>query len=127
MERAVGSLAGARIAVLGLSFKPDTDDIRESPSLRVLPMLVERGATVVAHDPVAIEPTRRFLGDLPVTYEPDLASAVAGADAVVIITRWTDYEGVPALIAGREPAVPVIDGRRMLPPDSVERYSGIGR
>ena len=90
-------------------------------------MLIERGATVTAHDPVAIGPTRRFLGDLPVTYEADLAAAVADTDAVVIITRWTDYERVPGLIADRRPAVPVIDGRRMLPPDSVERYSGIGR
>jgi UDPglucose 6-dehydrogenase/GDP-mannose 6-dehydrogenase len=125
-EGAVGALAGARIAVLGLSFKPDTDDVRESPAFPVIRGLLERGATVVAHDPVAIEPARRVLGDAPVTYEPDLATAVSAADAVVIVTRWTDYEQVPALIDERSPAVPVIDGRRMLDVDSVERYSGIG-
>ncbi len=125
-EQAIGSLRGTRVAVLGLSFKPDTDDVRESPAFPVIRGLLERGATVVAHDPVAIEPARRVLGDLPVTYDADLADAVAAADAIVIVTRWTDYERVPALIADRDPAVPVIDGRRMLDVESVERYSGIG-
>ena len=127
VERAVGSLTGARIAVLGLSFKPDTDDVRESPAFRVIPALVERGASVIAHDPIAIGPARRVLGDLPVRYEGDLAAALDAADAVVIVTGWRDYERVPVIIAERHPAVPVIDGRRMLDPESVERYSGIGR
>ena len=127
VERTLGPMAGRRIAVLGLSFKPDTDDVRESPALRVIPALLERGAEVIAHDPVAIEPARRALGDLLVRYEPDLAAALAGADAVVIVTRWQDYERVPSLIEDRHPPVPVIDGRRMLDPESVERYSGIGR
>jgi UDPglucose 6-dehydrogenase/GDP-mannose 6-dehydrogenase len=127
VTEAVGDLHGARVTVLGLSFKPDTDDVRESPAFRVIPALVEGGAVVTAHDPIAIVPARRVLGDLPVTYEPDLAAALANAHAVVIVTRWREYEAVPALIAGRTPPVPVVDGRRMLAPDSVERYSGIGR
>lgn len=125
--RALGSLVGSRIAVLGLSFKPDTDDVRESPAFRIIPALIEQGASIIAHDPVAIEPARRALGDLPVRYEPDLAAALADADAAVIVTRWRHYERVPALIADRRPAVPIIDGRRMLDPQSVQRYSGIGR
>ena len=126
VERAVGSLAGTRIAVLGLSFKPDTDDVRESPAFPVIHALVERGAQVIAHDPVAIEPARRVLGDLPIEFEPDLSGALAGSDAVVIVTRWSVFEQVPALIASRRPAVPLIDGRRMVDPGSVSRYSGIG-
>lgn len=127
VARAVESLAGARIAVLGLSFKPDTDDVRESPAFPVIRRLVERGASVVAHDPVAIEPARRLLAELPIGFEPDLAAALAEVDAAVIVTRWAEYERVPELIRTRRPPIPVIDGRRMLDPDSVERYSGIGR
>ncbi|HUT79294.1 MAG TPA: UDP binding domain-containing protein, partial [Polyangia bacterium] len=127
VARALGSLEGARIAVLGLSFKPDTDDIRESPSITVIKALIARGAAVIAHDPVAIEPTRRALEGGPVRFESDLAVALADADAAVIVTRWADYERVPDLIRARRPEIPVIDGRRMLDPDSVERYSGIGR
>ncbi len=127
VAEAVGELRGARITVLGLAFKPDTDDVRESPAFRVIPALLAAGASVTAHDPVAIEPARRVLGDAPVRYEADLATALADAQAAVIVTRWRDYEAVPGLIAGREPAVAVIDGRRMLAPDSVESYRGIGR
>lgn len=124
---AVGDLDGARITVLGLAFKPDTDDVRESPAFRVIPALIERGAIVTAHDPVAIEPARRVLGEAAVRYEADLGTALDGAEAAVIVTRWSEYEAVPRLIAGRSPAVALVDGRRMLAPDSVERYSGIGR
>jgi UDPglucose 6-dehydrogenase len=122
-----GSVAGCRIAVLGLAFKPDTDDVRESPAFPVIRALVDRGAAVVAHDPVAIEPARRALGGVAVEYEPDLAQALDGAAAAVIVTRWRDYERVPALVAGLDPAPIVVDGRRMLEPESVPAYAGIGR
>jgi UDPglucose 6-dehydrogenase len=127
VARTVGSLSGARVAVLGLSFKPDTDDVRESPAFPIIAGLIDRGATVTAHDPVAITSAQRVLGHLPVRFEPDLATAMTDADAIVIVTRWDDYKRVPALLADRAAAIPVIDGRRMLRPDSVDRYSGIGR
>jgi UDPglucose 6-dehydrogenase/GDP-mannose 6-dehydrogenase len=126
-DGAVGGLDGRRIAVLGLSFRPDTDDVRESPALPVIRGLVRRGAAVVAHDPVAIKPAAQALAGLPVAFEPDLATAIRDVAGIVIVTRWADYDAVPALIEGRDPQPVVVDGRRMLAPSSIARYAGVGR
>jgi UDPglucose 6-dehydrogenase/GDP-mannose 6-dehydrogenase len=118
-------LRGARVTVLGAAFKPGTDDVRESPALRVVPALLAAGAHVQVHDPVALSNLRATLAaDLPVTYEPDLHLALAAADAVVIVTAWEDYRRLPELLDGRD--VVVADGRRIIPPDAVARYVGIG-
>jgi UDPglucose 6-dehydrogenase len=126
-EGALSDLAGRCVTVLGLAFKPDTDDVRESTAFRVIRALVELGAIVTAHDPVAVEAARRVLGDRNIQYEDDLDAALAGAEAVLIVTSWPEYERVPRIIAGRHPAVVVVDGRRMLQASAVERYVGIGR
>jgi UDPglucose 6-dehydrogenase len=115
-------LAGARIAVLGAAFKPGTDDVRESPALRIVPELIASGATVVLHDPVALDNARAVLGD-GIVYEDDLATTVRGADAIVIVTAWPDYGQLPDLLAGSE--VPVLDGRRVLAPDAVASYDAV--
>ena len=120
--RAHLDLSGARVAVLGAAFKPGTDDVRESPTLRVVPELRTAGAEVVVHDPIALENARAVLGD-EVGYETDLRAAVEKADAVVVITAWGEYQRLPELLAGR--AVPVVDGRRVLEPDAVERYDAV--
>ena len=122
----VPSLAGANVTVLGLAFKPDTDDVRESPAVPIIEQLLEGGASVRAHDPVVRRLPER-LQDTGVELEKGLADALAGADVVVIVTRWHHYEDVPALLreSGSQPLV--VDGRRMLGRDSVERYEGIGR
>jgi UDPglucose 6-dehydrogenase/GDP-mannose 6-dehydrogenase len=122
----LGDLAGTRIAVLGLAFKPDTGDIRETPAFPVIEGLNEQGAVVVVHDPVVA------LEDLPETvrsfveYQGDLELAVKDTDAVIIVTRWDDYLALPGLLAGSSPQPLVVDGRRMLPVGSVLRYAGIG-
>ncbi len=114
---------GRKVTVLGLAFKPDTDDIRESPAFPVLRLLIEAGAEVTVHDPV-VGPAA--VADYPgVEHTHDLETAVKGADAVVIVTRWNDYLDLPGMVG--EPAPLVVDGRRMLDPDSVSRYRGIGR
>ena len=88
-ERVLGGLEGKRVAVLGLSFKPQTDDIRYSVGVDFLRFLKDKGATVAAFDPIAIANARRAVPD--VEYTKDLWSAVKGADAVVIATEWNEF------------------------------------
>lgn len=85
-----GTLAGRRIAVLGVAFKPGTDDMREAPSVAVINDLVELGAEVVVYDPVAMENARRVLGK-EVLYADNALSCVEAADAVVLITEWPEF------------------------------------
>lgn len=123
----LGELRRRRVAVLGLAFKPDTDDVRCSPAFPVLRLLLAAGADVVAHDPVV---SAEVLADLPgagVSHVGDLTAAVKDADAVVIVTRWADYDAIPEILADLDPPPLVVDGRRMLKPGSVPRYAGIGR
>ena len=115
---------GARVVVLGAAFKPGTDDVRESPTLRVVPALVAAGAQVVLHDPIALDNARAMLGDEHIEYESDLPRSLAGADAVLLVTAWPEYAEVPKLLEGRD--LPVIDGRRMLASDSLPGYDGVG-
>jgi UDPglucose 6-dehydrogenase len=116
--------AGARVAVLGAAFKPGTDDVRESPTLRIVPELVSLGADVVVHDPVATVNCREVLGTEGIAYTDDLDVALDGAEAVVIVTSWPHYRDLPERLDGRGPLV--VDGRRLLPPGSVQHYDGIG-
>ena len=116
--------AGARIAVLGAAFKPGTDDVRESPALKVVPALRDAGAEVVVHDPIALDNFRAAIGSDGIDYTDDLAAAVADVDAAVLITSWPQYAALPGLLAGRDTLV--VDGRRMIAADEVARYDGIG-
>lgn len=125
LERHFASLAGLRVTVLGVAFKEDTDDVRESPALPIVHALLERGAEVTVYDPVAQNNGRRLLPSC-VRWADDLEQALA-ADAVMLVTRWREFERIPALLTERPAAPLLIDGRRMLPPDSVPRYEGIGR
>ena len=85
-----GSVSGAHIAVWGLAFKPNTDDMREAPSLALIEALIGAGATVSAHDPAAILEAKRRLGDA-VRYAESNYDALDGADALVIVTDWNEY------------------------------------
>ncbi|MGB5258888.1 MAG: UDP-glucose/GDP-mannose dehydrogenase family protein [Gammaproteobacteria bacterium] len=88
-----GSEAGKTIAVLGLTFKPETDDMRDSPSLAIIPNLVDKGANIQAHDPQGVEEARRLL-PAQVEYCDDIYDTVNGADAVVLLTEWNAYRGL---------------------------------
>ncbi len=88
-----GSEAGKTIAVLGLTFKPETDDMRDAPALSVLPVLLEKGARVRAHDPEGMEEARRHLPE-GIEYLDDPYAAMEGADALVILTEWNAYRGL---------------------------------
>lgn len=125
LERHFASLQGLEVAVLGLAFKEDTDDMRESPAIPITKMLVERGVRVTAYDPIAQEAARAVL-PRQVVFAPSLEAAVAEADAVMLVTRWQQFERLPAVLSRRAAPPLLIDGRRMLTPDSYARYEGIG-
>jgi UDPglucose 6-dehydrogenase/GDP-mannose 6-dehydrogenase len=126
VRRHYASLSGLKVAVLGLAFKEDTDDVRESPAIPILLALVEAGCMVTAYDPVARDSARAALPGLDVRIVDTLAQAVAAQDALVIATRWDEFRALPDLLRGQESPPLVIDGRRMLEPASISRYAGIG-
>ncbi|MCW5213356.1 UDP-glucose/GDP-mannose dehydrogenase family protein, partial [Desulfobulbus sp. TB] len=126
-----GSEAGKIIAVLGLTFKPETDDMRDAPALTILPALLEKGATVRAHDPKGIEEAKKYLPEA-IEYVDDTYAACKGADAVVLMTEWNQYRALDLkrLKAGmREPIF--IDLRNVYEPTSLAKlgftYVGVGR
>ncbi len=125
VETAVDNLQTRRVTVLGLAFKPDTDDVRETPTVPIVQRLIARGAQVTIHDPV-VRSLPEQLGGLDVALSSDLESALRDADAIVLVTRWQQYLEVPALLAAVNPSVPFIDGRRMLEGESISNYVGIG-
>ena len=88
-----GNVSGKTIAVLGLTFKPETDDMRDAPSLTILPALIEQGAHIKAHDPHGMDEAARELPD-PIEYTDDIDTLVSDADAIVLMTEWNQYRGL---------------------------------
>jgi UDPglucose 6-dehydrogenase len=119
-------LSKVKVAVLGLAFKPDTDDVRESPAFPFITRLLEAGAEVITHDPVVDADSIPKELRHRVNHLQDLAEVAAIADVLVIVTRWAEYLKIPELIAHRGQAPLIVDGRRILDPRSVPAYSGIG-
>jgi len=93
-QRLGADLRGRRVALLGLTFKPQTDDVREAPALVVAAALLARGAEVVGTDPEGVENFQRALGDPRMRYESDPYEAAKGADAVVLLTEWNEYRAL---------------------------------
>jgi len=94
IKSALPDIHGKTIAVLGLSFKPNTDDIREAPALSIIQDLAEQGAVIRAYDPVAMENAKKTVDISDITYCADAYDACAGADAVVIITEWNQFRNL---------------------------------
>jgi UDPglucose 6-dehydrogenase len=109
--------SGERVAVLGLSFKPGTDDIRNSRAISVIEGLQERGANVVAYDPVATEEMRERFPDIE--YADSAADALAGAGGAVVVTDWDEFAALDGEFDEMETPV-VVDGRHI-----IERRDGI--
>jgi UDPglucose 6-dehydrogenase len=131
LERELGGLRGRTIAVLGLAFKPDTDDIREAPALAIIQRLLDRGVTVRAHDPIANDVTRDAIG-AEVTFFDDMYAALEDADAVLLATEWNEFRTLDfARCATAMRGNLVVDGRNVYDPGEVRaaglRYLGIGR
>jgi UDPglucose 6-dehydrogenase len=118
-------LHGVEVAVLGLAFKPGTDDMRESPAIPIVSELLAQRAKVIAFDPVAQEQARRIF-DNQLTFTDTLANAVSKADAILLVTRWPEFQQLPDLLSKRANPPLVIDGRRMLNKKSISKYEGIG-
>jgi UDPglucose 6-dehydrogenase len=128
LEKHLGKLSGKTIALLGLAFKPNTDDLREAPSLVLASRLLAEGAEVRAWDPVA--DARRLLQG--VTFCESVLEAVTGADAAVIVTEWDELRSLASAEARDAMKTPVIiDGRNLLDPEEARAagftYEGIGR
>ena len=130
IEKLVGDVAGKRIGILGLSFKPETDDMRESPAINIIEVLLKRGAAVRAYDPVAMDEAKKVLNGID--YATDEYDAIKDADALVIITEWNqfralDMERVKSLLK----APKIADLRNIYEPEDMRElgfeYIGVGR
>jgi UDPglucose 6-dehydrogenase len=129
LNRLLGTLEGATIALWGLAFKPETDDLREAPSLEVIRDLLARGAVLRAYDPVAMAATQALFPSI--TYCADPYEAATGADAVALITDWNEFKGVDfarVRDAMRRPVL--LDGRNLYDPHEIAAlgftYCGVG-
>lgn len=125
-----GSVVGKTIAVLGVTFKPNTDDMRDAPSLVILPALMAAGAVVRAYDPVGMEEAARHIDG--VAWYEDAYEAMAGADAVVVLTEWNEFRGLSVERMKQNLAYPVmIDLRNIYEPKDMAaagfRYTCVGR
>jgi UDPglucose 6-dehydrogenase len=126
-----GDLAGKRIAVWGLAFKPQTDDIRESPALTLVDKLLDHGARVVAHDPAAMPNVKALYGDR-LELAPGMYEALEGADALALVTEWHEFRRPDFARMQRLMRAPVLfDGRNIWSPAELRglgfTYQGIGR
>ncbi|CAK8722902.1 UDP-glucose 6-dehydrogenase [Candidatus Electrothrix laxa] len=126
-----GSEAGKTLAVLGLTFKPETDDMRDAPALTILPALLEKGATVRAHDPKGMEEAKKYLPE-GVEYAHDAYGACEGADAVILMTEWNQYRALDFEKLKESMKTPIfIDLRNVYDPASMKKsgfsYVGVGR
>lgn len=130
IERLVEGLAGKRVAVLGLSFKPETDDMRDAPSVDIIQGLIDAGATVVAYDPVARDEARKILP--AIEFADDEYAAAAGADALVFVTEWNQFRALDMKrIHGLMKVPRIADLRNIYEPADVRemgfKYIGVGR
>jgi len=125
-------LKGRTIGLLGLAFKPNTDDMRDAPSLQIAEKLIQMGARVRAYDPVAMSVCREQYPDLRITYCDDALSVAEHADALVLVTEWPEFASLNLKqLAERMNKAVLIDGRNLFQPEQARaagfEYAGIGR
>lgn len=123
LEKRVGKIKGRRIAVLGLSFKPDTDDVRSAPSIKIIKALLEKGATVVAYDPKA-------MGNMKITfsgihYATSVKDALNNADGCLLLTEWPEFKNLTDKDFALMNKKIVIEGRRILDKSKVRNFEGV--
>ena len=131
LAQMTGTLAKRRIAVLGVTFKAETDDVRESPAITIVRALLERGATVAVHDPKGLANFRAYFQD-SISYHSSEFDAIAGADALIIATEWNAYRNID--LARAKTAMKgtvILDTRNVLDPEDCKTsgfaYAGVGR
>jgi UDPglucose 6-dehydrogenase len=125
-------IKGRTIGLLGLAFKPNTDDLRDAPSLQIAERLIQLGARVRAFDPIAMEACKDQYPSLRIAYCEDALSLADKADALVLVTEWPEFRELPlAALVQRMSRAVLIDGRNLFSPDEARRagfdYAGIGR
>jgi len=126
-----GSEAGKTIAFLGLTFKPETDDMRDAPAITIIPALLEKGARIKAHDPQGMEEARKYLPQ-GIEYAQDAYETCTDADAVVLMTEWNQYRALDLdrLMEEMQGRV-FIDLRNVYEPQKMKDkgfiYAGVGR
>jgi UDPglucose 6-dehydrogenase len=135
LEKLLGELKilkGRTVGLLGLAFKPNTDDLRDAPALDIARRLIDRGAKVRAHDPIAMDRAKRECCDLPIAFVPNAGKLAEEADALVLVTEWPQYRELAWSDLAAIMRTPLmLDGRNFLERDVLERagfrYLGMGR
>jgi UDPglucose 6-dehydrogenase/GDP-mannose 6-dehydrogenase len=120
------SFDGLKIGMLGLAFKPGTDDMRESPAIPIVNELIAQGAVIKAYDPVAQHEASKIFDAGKISYCDDLNETISNVDGVLLLTRWDKFREVPELLSRMDKKPVFIDGRRMLDKNTIENYEGIG-
>jgi UDPglucose 6-dehydrogenase len=128
-ESLLGKLTGKRIAVLGLAFKPETDDVREAVSIKIISRLLERGAKVVAYDPIAAKNFMNVFKKQNIEYSKTARECIKDADCAVIVTEWKEFRKLSQddyLSLMKYPAL--VDGRRIYRPEAYSKlhFKAIG-
>ncbi len=129
-EKLAGDLKGKKIAILGLAFKPNTDDMRFAPSIEIIEWLKEKGAHIIAYDPQSMEKAKKIISGID--YASDIYNAVKDADLLIILTEWNEFREIDLEKIKSLMKTPVIvDGRNIYDPQKVKdlgfTYQGIGR
>jgi UDPglucose 6-dehydrogenase len=132
LQETLKIIKGKTIGLLGLAFKPETDDLRDAPALEIAAHLVDMGARVRVYDPIAMEACRSHSPDLKVEYSPDPVTLAEDCDALVLVTEWDEFRRIePLTLAGVMRGRVIVDGRNILDRDAFEQagfqYRGIGR
>jgi len=128
-KKLIGDLAGKRVAVLGLAFKPNTDDMREAVSVKIINRLLEEGASVVAYDPKAVVNARYVFGD-KIEYAKSSIECLEDAECCIVVTEWDEFKQLePEVFIKHMKSPSVIDGRRIYSPQKFSRglkFAAIG-
>lgn len=132
LEEAIGSLAGKTIAVWGLAFKPDTDDVRDAPAIDIIQYLIDAGAAVKAYDPIAADNFRKEIDITSISWGNNPLQAAEGADAICVLTEWKEFAQVDLNALAKMMKVPVmIDGRNVYSAEQIQasaiQYYSVGR
>ena len=130
VEELLWNLRGKKVGVLGLAFKPNTDDMRFAPSITIINRLIDEGATVKAYDPVSMERAKKIMPNI--TYCDNAYDVAAGVDAIVLVTEWPEFGKMDLQKVKKAMRQPVfVDGRNVFEPEKMKEsgfiYSGIGR
>jgi len=126
LNRHYQDINGITVAVLGLAFKPGTDDMRESPAIPIINKLLEGNAIIRAYDPIAEKEAKKVFSDANITYCDSVVGALQGIDVVLLLTSWSEFSNLSNIFESMGINPLLIDGRRMLPKDSFDHYEGIG-